>query len=132
MNERVAIVLSDTGAQDPVAEDLARHDVRVACYTRSEDLFGENDPGAIPVLIFHMRERPKGRVLELIGRLAIEHPRVQMMAVSELPLSIEIAEYLAGRGVALLEIQPGLVEAGELTDVVRRMHERRNRSLAAC
>jgi hypothetical protein len=132
MNEREVVMLSDARAAPSVAEDLARHDVRVDCFTRLEDLFGEIDPGAIPVLIVHTRERPKGRVLEVIGRLAVEHPRVQMVAVSETPLSLEVAEYLAGRGVDVMEVEPGVVELDDLTRAVLRMQERRQRSLATC
>lgn len=132
MNEREVVMLSDSRALPSVAKDLARRDVRVDCYTRLEDLFGEIDPGAIPVLVFHTQERPKGRVLEVIGRLAIEHPRVQMVAVSESPLSMEVAEYLAGRGVDVMEVESGVVDIDDLTRAVLRMQERRQRSLAAC
>jgi hypothetical protein len=132
MNERTAVVLSETGLDPRMAKDLANHDVRVDCYRRVEDLFGERDPGGIPVLIFHLRERPKGRVLEVIGRMSIEHPRVQMVALSETPLTLEIAEFLAGRGVVVMEAAPGVVEAGDLTEAVTRMHERRDLSLAIC
>ena len=132
MNERTAVMLSDAGLEPRLARDLARHDVRVDCYTRLEDLFGERDPGAIRVLIFHLRERPRGRVLEVIGRLAIEYPRVQMVAVSESPLSIEMAEFLAGRGVEVMEADPVVGGIDELRDVVAKMHERRDLSLAYC
>jgi hypothetical protein len=68
----------------------------------------------------------------VIGRLAIEYPRVQMVAVSESPLSIEMAEFLAGRGVDVVEAEPGVERVDELWDVVARMHERRDLSLAYC
>lgn len=132
MNERTVVMLSDAGIEPRVARDLAGEDVRVDCYTRLEDLFGEQDPGAIPVLVFHLRERPKGRVLEVIGRLAIEHPRIQMAAVSETALPLEVAEYLAGRGVELLESESSVEGIDDLREAVERMHERRDLSLAYC
>jgi hypothetical protein len=132
MNERTAVVLSETGLDPRVARDFAGEHVRVDCYTRLEDLFGERDPGAIPVLVFHVRERPKGRVLEVIGRLAIEHPRVQMVVVTGSSLSLEMAEFLAGRGVDVVEAEPGVEGMDELREVLERMHERRDLSLAYC
>lgn len=132
MNERTAVMLSDAGVEPRVARDLAGMDVRVDCYTRLEDLFGERDPGAIPVLIFHLRERPRGRVLEVIGRLAIEHPRVQMVVVAGNPLPLEMAEFLAGRGVDVVESESGVEGVDELRELVARMHERRDLSLAYC
>jgi hypothetical protein len=132
MNGPVAVMLSDSEAASSVAEDLTRHDVQVHCYTRLEDLLGENAPAAIPVLIVHLQQRPKGRVLELIGRLSIEYPRVQIVVVSEAELSLEVAEYLAGRGVELVRSQPGGVQVEYLPELVMRMHERRHRSVAAC
>ncbi len=135
MNERVAVMLSETGAVPRVADDFARRDARVDCYTRLEELFEENAPDAIPVLIVHVRERPSGRLLEVIGRLAIEHQRVQVVAVCESTLTLEVAEYLAGRGVELIEVEPPEPEtgrAGDLLEVVRKMHERRRLSLACC
>lgn len=132
MNERVAVMLSDTGAGATVAADLTRRDVRVDCYTRLEELLEEHAPDAIPVLIFHLRDRPKGRLLEVIGRLAVEHPRIQMAVVSEVPLSLEVAEYIAGRGVDLLMTEPATATMEMLPDVVKGMHEKRHWSVAAC
>ena len=131
MSDRVAVLLSDSGESDPVAEVLARHAVRVRSYGRLDELFGEQAPDAIGVLIFHHRGRPNGRALAAIGRMTVEHPSVPMLVVSEAPLSLEVAEYLAGRGVDMIRLESDRVE-GELPGAVRRMHERRQRSVAGC
>ncbi len=104
--------------------------MQVDCYGRVADLFGAKEPGSIPVLIFHVRERPKGRVLDVIGRMTIEYPRVPMMLLSEAPLSLEVAQYLAGHGVDVVRMAPG-GSTGDLPAAVTRMFERRQRSLAA-
>jgi hypothetical protein len=70
-------------------------------------------------------------VLEVIGRMAIEHPHVPMAMVSEEPVSLEIAEFLAGRGVSVVRAEPEDGEAVGLSGLVSRMHERRQRSLAS-
>jgi FixJ family two-component response regulator len=132
MNEPVAVLLSDAEAASSVAEDLARHDVEVHCYTRLEDLLDENAPDAISVLIVHLRERPKGRVLEVIGRLSIEHPRVQIVVITEAQISLTVAEYLAGRGVNVVRAPAGAGEVEDLAGLVMQMYERRQRSLAVC
>jgi hypothetical protein len=132
MTERAAVMLSDDGAEDPVAAELARRAVKVDCYARMDRLFAENPPGTIPVLLFHVRERPKGRVLEVIGRLQVEFPRVQVAVLNEAPLSLDVMEYLAGRGVDVVSVGPGADCVAELSSVVERMHERRQRSLAVC
>ncbi len=129
MREPVAVMLSEAGAEDPVAGDLARAHVQVDCYGRVADLFGAKEPGSIPVLIFHVRERPRGRVLDVIGRMTIEYPRVPMMLLSEAPLSLEVAQYLAGHGVDVVRLENGAT--GEVPAAVTRMFERRQRSLAA-
>jgi hypothetical protein len=131
MSEQVAVMLSDSKSGETVAEDLARRQFRIECYRRLDDLFREHAPATIPVLIFHQRERPKGRVLEVIGRLTVEHPAVQVVVVTEAPLSLEVTEYLAGHGVVVVRREADGVGGEDLPAVVTRMHERRQRSLAA-
>lgn len=132
MTERVAVMLSETGSDDPVAAELARREMRVDCYTRLDRLFAENSPGTIPVLLFHVGTRPTGRDLAVIGRLVIEFPQMQMAVVNEAPLSLDVAEYLAGRGVEVVTVEPGAARVVEIPAMVNRMYERRQQSLAAC
>jgi len=132
MQARSAVMLSDSDAGISVAANLARRDVRVACYRRLEDLLREQPLCAIPVLIFHLHERPKGSLLGVIGRLAVEYPGIQKVAMTEAPLSLEVAEYLTSCGVDLVLAEPERRDLNELASVVSRMHERRHRSLAAC
>lgn len=131
MSENVAVMLSESESGERVEADLGRQDVRVARYERLDALFAEHAPGTAPVLIFHRRERPKGRVLEVIGRMTVEHPAVQMVVVSEEPLSLDVAEYLAGHGVTVVRRSPDGTAGDDLPAVVRRLYERRQRSLAA-
>lgn len=130
MKERAAVMLSDSEAGTSVAASLARRRCRVACYTSLEDLLREQPLGSIPVLIFYLHERPKGSLLEVIGRLSVEYPGIQKVAVVEAPLPLEVVEYLTACEVDLVGAEPER-GPGDLASVVGRMHERRHRSLAA-
>lgn len=131
MQERAtAVMLSDSRAAPPVATDLSRRSCRVECYTSLAQLFDEHPPGSIAVLIFHLHERPKGSLLVAIGRLALEHPGMQKVAVTEAPLPLEVAGYLTACDVDLVPWERDGQDAGRLASVVTRMHERRQRCLA--
>jgi hypothetical protein len=55
-----------------------------------------------------------------------------MVVVTGSSLSLEMAEFLAGRGVDVVEAEPGVEGMDELREVLERMHERRDLSLAYC
>lgn len=126
-----AIMLSDSRDEPPVARSLSRQRCRVECYTSLERLLREHPPGSIPVLIFHLHARPKGSLLVVIGRLAVEHPGIQKVALTEAPLPLEVAGYLTACDVDLVPMEPDGRDASQLASVVTRMHERRQRCLAA-
>jgi len=132
MQERAAaVMLSDSREEPSVATNLSRRSCRVECYTSLEQLLDEHPPGSIPVLIFHLHERPKGSLLVVIGRLAVEHPGIQKVAVTEAPLPLEVAGYLTACDVDLIPMERDGQDASRLASVVTRMHERRQRCLAA-
>jgi len=132
MEQTAAVMLSDSREEPPVAASLSRRSCRVECYTSLEQLLREHPPGSIPVLIFHLHERPKGSLLVVIGRLAVEHPGVQKVALTEAPLPLEVAGYLTACDVALVPMEPDGQDASRLASVVTRMRERRQQCLAAC
>lgn len=131
MQERAAVMLSDSPDGMTIADQLSRDSCRVACYTSLEQLFAAHPPASIPVLIFHLYRRPRGNLLVVIGRLAVEHPGIQKVAVTLAPLSLEVAEYLAACGVDLVPMEPDGPDPTHLASLVRQMHERRQRCLAA-
>ena len=130
MQQRAAVMLSDSPERMMVAANLARRSCRVACYTSLEQLFAAHPPASIPVLIFHLYQRPKGSLLVVIGRLAVEHPEIQKVAVTEAPLPLEVAGYLTACDVDLVPMAPDGQDA-QLASLVSRMYERRHRCLAA-
>ena len=126
-----AVMLSDFRDDSSVAAHLSRRSCRVECYTSLDRLFEEHPPGSIPVLIFHLHERPKGSLLVVIGRLAVEHPGIQKVVVTDAPLPLEVAGYLTACDVDLVPLERNGQDASQLASVVTRMHERRQRCLAA-
>ena len=126
-----AIMLSDSREEPSVVATLWQRSCPVACYTSLERLLEEHPPGSIPVLIFHLHERPKGSLLVAIGRLALEHPGIQKVAMTEAPLPLEVAGYLTACDVDLVSMERDGQDASQLASVVTRMHERRERCLAA-
>lgn len=131
MQEQAAVMLSDSREGTSVAADLTRRSCRVACYTSLEQLLEEHPPDSIPVLIFHLHQRPKGSLLGLIGRLAVEHPGIQKVVVTEAPLPLEVAGYLTACDVDLVPMESNGQAEMRLAAVVSCMHERRQRCLAA-
>lgn len=125
-----AVMLSDSQEEPSVAATLSRRSCRVECYTSLERLLDDHPPGSIPVLIFHLHERPKGSLLVVIGRLTVEHPEIQKVAVTEAPLPLEVAGYLTACDVDLVPMERDGQDANQLASVVTRMHERRQRCLA--
>jgi hypothetical protein len=67
----------------------------------------------------------------VIGRLAVEHPGVQKVAVTDAPLSLEVAGYLTACDVDLVAVETEGQDASQLASVVTRMNQRRERCLAA-
>ena len=68
----------------------------------------------------------------MIGRLALEYPAMQMVAVTETPLSLLVKKYLTACKVGLIWTEPKGQDLDALASVVDRMHERWNRCLTVC
>lgn len=130
MKPSVAVMLSDSTAGPVMAQGLTERRCPVACYTRFDDLVRHQPLGSIPVLIIHLRRPPKGSLLGTIGRMAHEFPAMQKVAVTETPLSLPVAGYLAACEVDLLWPDAGGQDLDQLAAVVDRMQARRARSVA--
>jgi len=129
--QAAAVMLSDSREGPPVAASLTRRECRVECYTSLERLLEEHPPGSIPVLLFHLHDRPKGSLLVVIGRLAVEHPGIQKAALTEAPLPLEVAGFLTACDVDLVPMDPVGQDASQLASLVTRMYARRQQCLAA-
>ena len=132
MKTRAAVMLSDSEEGNSVARGLVRRSCPVTCYNHLEDLVREQPLGSIPVLIFHLRQPPKGTLLGVIGRLALEFPAMQKVVITDTPLSLLVTKYLTACNVDLIWTEPKGQDLDALASVVDRMHERWSQCLTVC
>ncbi|MEJ2187331.1 MAG: hypothetical protein P8Z36_15575, partial [Gemmatimonadota bacterium] len=74
--------------------------------------------------VLHCRPLPKGVLLAALGRMHVEYPGMQKVAVMDSPPPLPIAEYLTACGVDLIWTQKGDGDVGHLGEVLERMYER--------
>ena len=119
------VLLSDAeeGAAQ-LAELLSARSKPAACYSSVAELVGTQPLSSISVLVLHFHPLPKGTLLATLGRMNLEYPAMQKVAVLETTPPLLIAEYLTACGVNLL--LNGSTEEGveQLASVVNRLHER--------
>ena len=117
------VLLSDSEAMPSLAERLARPGRRVACYDSLEDLVRDEPVSAIEVLVLQWREMPNGVLLAALGRMTVDHPGLQKVAVMDSAPPLPVASYLTACGVDL--VWPGRSEDGpdRLSTLVERIHE---------
>jgi hypothetical protein len=74
--------------------------------------------------VLHFRPLPKGILLATLGRMSVEYPGMEKVAVLDGPPPLPIAEYLTACGVRLL--WDGTTEEGtdRLASIVDMLHER--------
>jgi hypothetical protein len=76
------------------------------------------------VLVLHFRPIPKGILLATLGRMSIEYPAMQKVAVLDSRPPLLIAEYLTACGVKLLWDDAMGEGTDRLASVVNTLHER--------
>ena len=102
-HEGSTVVVSDPKeAAASLAATVSHGSKRAACYSTVAELVRERPLSSISVLVLNFRPLPKGILLALLGRMHVEYPEMQKVAVLEGPLPLPIAEYLTSCGVDLL------------------------------
>ena len=122
--EAHTVLLSDTDESALLAMRLAPEDGPVPKYATLEELVSKQSLSSIDVLVVHYRPMPKGALLATLGRLNLEYPRMQRVAVLEGPLPLPVAEYLTACGVDMLLEERDDEAADRLVTVIDRLHER--------
>ena len=119
------VLLSDSDRAPWLASRIAPAHGRFAWYASIEDLVREQSLGSIAVLVLHFQPAPTGILLAILGRMSVEYPGIQKVAVAEEPLPLPVAEYLTACGVDLVWKEPRDPKAlDRLTRIMDRMHER--------
>ena len=118
------VLLADSERAASLAAKLSPPDRDVVWYTSLEELVHKQPLSSVSVLVVHSEERPKGVMLATLGRMSVEYPGMQKVAVIEGIPPLAIAEYLTACGVALFLTQPVEERLDQLISIVDRMRER--------
>lgn len=123
-NEGSTVLLSDAEGAPGLAARLAASTGPAAWYSSLNEMVRRQPLSTISVLILHFRPLPKGILLATLGRMNLEYPAMQKVAVLDGEPPLPIAEYLTACGVSLF--CDGATEDGtdRLASVVNRLHER--------
>jgi hypothetical protein len=118
------VLLSDPAAGPDLAAEIAPADHEIAWFTSMEELVRARPLSSIAVLVLNCRPLPKGVLLAALGRMHVEYPGMQKLAVMDSPPPLPIAEYLTACGVDLVWAQKGNGDVADLGQLVERMRER--------
>lgn len=118
------VVLSDSEGARLLAERLVPKTGPIAWYANMEELIHDKSLSSIGVLVVHAKPQPSGVLLAALGRMNVEYPAMQKVAVLDEAPSLPVAGFMAACGVNL--IWPGSNDEGidQLAAAVNRMHER--------
>ena len=118
------VLLSDAEGAPGLAARLAARTGPAAWYPSVAEMVRRQPLSSISVLVLHFRPLPKGILLATLGRMSVEYPGMEKVAVLDGPPPLPIAEYLTACGVRLL--WDGTTEEGtdRLASIVDMLHER--------
>ncbi len=119
------VVLSDSEPVPCVAESLMSSSSRsMEWYTTLEELLRARPLSSIAMLVVVSHPLPKGIVLMMLGRMALEYPAMQKAVVMDAAPPLPIAEYLTSCGVDMVWSESGKETIERLAAVIDEMHER--------
>jgi len=120
-NANVVVLSEDEAAMQHIAHASARTS-KVKRYATMQELIDAEPLSSIAVLI--IAAQPKGVLLALLGRIHVEFPALQTIALMDAPPALPVASYLAACGVDLVWRQAGQDSTDKLAAVVDRTCER--------
>ena len=118
------VVLSDSEGAQLLTERLTPKAGAVACYANVEDLIHGQSLASIAVLVVQAGPQPQGVLLATLGRMNVEYPAMQKVAVMKEAPSLPIARYMAACGVDLIWTGSQDESIDQLAAVVDRMYAR--------
>lgn len=90
-----------------------------------EELLGDPRLAGVSVLVVCCRSLPLGTLLDALGRMNLEYPALQKVAVVEGPIPLRVASYLTALGVELIGAEHPDSGLDRIAAAVDRMRERR-------
>lgn len=119
------VVLSESQSASRLAAQLAPRTRPVTWYASVDALVRAQPLSSVAVLIVQSATLPSGALLVTLGRMNIEYPAIQKVAVMDAAPPLPVAEYLTACGVNLVWEGSGEEKMEKLVAVVDRLRERR-------
>lgn len=123
-NEGSTVLLSDAKDAPQLAALLAERVAPATCYASVGEMVTSQPLSTISVLVLRWGSAPKGTLLATLGRMNVEFPGMQKVAVLDEAPPLPIAEFLTSCGVSLLWNNNSEEGAEKLASVVHQLHER--------
>ncbi|HKJ02046.1 MAG TPA: hypothetical protein VJ997_06310 [Longimicrobiales bacterium] len=117
------VLLSDAATAPSLAADLAAASGPAACYSSVAELVKKHPLSSISILVLYFQALPKGILLAILGRMSVEYPAMQKVALLDEQPPLPIAEYLTHCGVNLLWDVATPEGRQQLASVVNHLHE---------
>jgi hypothetical protein len=119
-NANVVVLSEDEAAMQLVSRTSAATSVKR--YANVKEMIAAQPLSSIAVLIIDAQ--PKGVLLATLGRINVEYPAMQKIALMDAPPALPVASYLAACGVDLVWRRAGEDSTDKLAAVVDRTCER--------
>lgn len=123
-NEGATVLVADAKQAPALAAALAGRTPPASCYRSVGELVTHQPLSSIAVLVLRWGTAPTGTLLATLGRMKVEYPGMQKVAVLDEAPPLPIAEYLTSCGVSLLWNSNPEEGAEKLASVVHQLHER--------
>lgn len=117
------VVLSDAAAASFLAADLAAESGPAACYSSVSELVKKHPLSSISILVMYFQALPKGMLLAILGRMNVEYPAMQKVALLDEQPPLPIAEYLTACGVSLFWNAATPEGRQRLASVINNLHQ---------
>jgi len=117
------VLLSDAKEAPALAANLAALSGPAAHYSSVAELVNRHPLASISVLVLYFQTLPKGLLLAILGRMNVEYPAMQKVAVLDQQPPLPIAEYLTSCGVNLMWNAATPEGRERLATVVNNLHE---------
>lgn len=123
-SEGSTVLLSEAKEAPELVAELTARTGPAAWYASVGDMLTERPLSSVSVLVLHGHALPKGSLLATLGRMNVEYPEIQKVAVMDDEPPLPIAEYLASCGTSLLWNANSEDGAVRLASVVNQLHEK--------
>lgn len=117
------VLLSDAATAPSLAAHLAAESGPAACYSSVAELVNKHPLSSISILVLYFQALPKGILLAILGRMNVEYPAMQKVALMDEQPPLPIAEYLTACGVNLLWDATTPEGRQRLASVINNLHE---------